>query len=457
MTGALTAPHLYNLYPRLAGEMPQWPAHARRAAAMGFDWLYLNPVHFPGFSGSCYAVKDFFRVDPLLLPTGHPDKNWDAAVRGDGGMAALREALAAVRAAGLRPVMDLVLNHTARDSDLVRRHPDWYARDADGAVRSPSAIDPADARRVTVWGDLAEIDNEHSPDREALWAYWKRIVSTYAGLGFEGFRCDAAYKVPAGLWRELIAAARQVRPEAQFFGETLGARLEDVAALRESGLHFTFNSSKWWGFDAAWCLDQQQDLPRGARSVSFPESHDTPRLWAESGGREATQKQRYAFAAAFASGLLMPVGYEFGFARPIDVVETRAAQWEATNADFTAFVARVNAVRRRIPGLCSEVVTARSGFDQPTLLLEKPAGAGTAWVAINKDLGAPQTMELPEAARGKRVWRVCGDAVVPAPPFEGWRDGEVPGLAALLEARGRFDEGSAERLGLEPGEVVYLS
>src|SRR5262249_26252799 len=147
--------------------------HFRRAAAMQFDWLYLNPVHFPGFSGSCYAVKDFFRVDPLLLPAGHPDKHWDDAVRGDGGLAALGEALREARAVGLRPVMDLVLNHTARDSRLVHEHPDWYVRDASGGVQSPSAIDPADARKVTVWGDLAEIDNAQSPDRDALWSYWK--------------------------------------------------------------------------------------------------------------------------------------------------------------------------------------------------------------------------------------------------------------------------------------------
>jgi starch synthase (maltosyl-transferring) len=222
-------------------------------------------------------------------------------------------------------------------------------------------------------------------------------------------------------------------------------------------LHFTFNSSKWWGFDAAWCLDQQRDLPDGARSVSFPESHDTPRLWAETGGRETAQRQRYAFAAGFASGVLMPVGYEFGFTRRIDVVATQAEHWEPAQIDLTAFVARVNAARRRIPALCSDTVAALSAFDRPTLLLEKRAGQDAAWVAINKDLVAAQALELPEVARGKRVWRVCRDVVTPAPPFETWREAPIPGLADLVEARGRFDEGSGERLELEPGEVVYLS
>jgi starch synthase (maltosyl-transferring) len=428
---ARRAPHLYNLFPRLAGDLRTWPAHAARARDMGFDWLYLNPVHFPGFSGSCYAVKDFLRIDPLVLPDGHPDKNWDDVRRGDGGLEALGQALHAVRAAGLRPVMDLVLNHTARDAPLVRQHPEWYVRDAAGVVQSPWAIDPADARRVTVWGDLAEIDNAGSPDREGLWDYWTALVETYSGLGFAGFRCDAAYKVPAALWLRLRRAARRHDPEVLFFGETLGARLEEIEALWEAGLDFVFNSSKWWAFDAPWLLDQQRAQPPQTRSVSFPESHDTPRLWAETGGRPAVQRQRYAFAAGFASGLMMPVGYEYGFRRRLDVVSTRPEDWEEPAADLSAFIARVNAARRRLPVLASEAVEICSPLDRATLLLEKRTGDEAAWIAVNKDWDAARRCEIPSAARGRRVLRVCRDAAAD-------------------------DETAGAGLELEPAEVAYL-
>jgi starch synthase (maltosyl-transferring) len=426
-----TAPHLYNLFPRLAGDLSTWPAHAARAAAMGFDWLYLNPVHYPGFSGSCYAVKDYWRIDPLLLPADHPDKHYEDGLRGDGGLAALGAALSAIRAHGMRPVMDLVLNHTARDSALVDSHPEWYVRDAQGVVQNPWAIDPADARKVTVWGDLAEIDNEESADRDRLWEHWIRLVETYAQLGFEGFRCDAAYKVPATLWRELIAAARRHRPEALFFGEILGARLTEMEALRDSGLHFVFNSSKWWNFDAPWCLDQQRMLAPGTRSVSFPESHDTPRLWSETGGNLAVQKQRYAFAAAFGSGLMMPVGYEFAFRHRLDVVASRPQDWETPAGNLTAFVTALNAIRRAHPALISEMTSAVNPLDRSTLLLAKQGEAGLAHVAINKDWHASQRLELPAGARGQRVLRVCRDA--PA-----------------------ADETAGHVLDLAPAEVAYL-
>src|SRR5215213_361683 len=47
-----------------------WAEHAARAREMGFDWLYVNPWQYPGFSGSLYAIKDFRRINPLFLPPG---------------------------------------------------------------------------------------------------------------------------------------------------------------------------------------------------------------------------------------------------------------------------------------------------------------------------------------------------------------------------------------------------
>jgi starch synthase (maltosyl-transferring) len=426
-----TAPHIYNLFPRLAGDARTWPEHAERARAMGFDWLYLNPVHFPGFSGSCYAVSDYRRVDPVVLPDGHPDKHYEPGLRGDGGGAILREALTRIRNLGLRPIMDLVINHTAQDSPLVATHPQWYVRAADGTVRSPSAIDPADARRITVWGDLAEVDNHASPDRDALWDFWTRLVEDSVRLGFRGFRCDAAYKVPAALWARLRAAAQALDPEVAFFGETLGARLEEVAALWEARFDFVFNSSKYWAFDAPWCLEQQASQPDHVRSVSFPESHDTPRLWAETGGNAAVQRQRYAFAAGFASGVMMPMGFEYGFARRLDVVHTRPESWEEPAVDLSDFIARVHAARRRYPALGSERVHAAGELDAATLLLAKEGTRRTAHVAINKDWHCSHALDLPEAARGARVLRVC-------------------------RADADADEAAGRKLDLAPAEVVYL-
>jgi starch synthase (maltosyl-transferring) len=445
----VSVPLIYNLFPLLAGPTTRWAEHAGRAAGMGFDWLYLNPWHYPGFSGSLYAPKHLRQLNPLFLPPGADPHDLEP----------LREALRQVEERGLRPMMDLVINHTARDSPLIDEHPDWFVRGDDGEVVSPFVRDPDDPSKVTVWGDLAEVDNrggaeggaDHEgapgtaePGREGLWEFWEELVREALALGFRGFRCDAAYMVPARLWRRLIAAAREVDPEAQFFAETLGGPLEAVRGLREAGFDFIFNSSKWWDFRAPWALEQHAEFRELAPSISFPESHDTPRLAEESGGSEAVQRQRYAFAAAFSAGVMMPVGYEFGFRRPLHVVETRPSDWERKRMDLRPFVARVNALKRAHPYLRGEGLLSAGGEQGAVVVLQRrPSGdAPPGFILINTDAGGAAEVRLHEAvgavggapgvAGELRLHRVC-------------RDGAPEGGEAV-----------PERLELDAAEVAYL-
>lgn len=383
-------PLIYNLFPRLAGALDSWPAHAERARAMGFNWIFLNPVSQPGFSGSLYAVRDHDRVARDFLPAGASSD----------GLVELERTLDAFRGMGLRTMIDLVINHTAIDSPLVEQHPDWFKRDERGAVLHPSAIDPADARLVTVWGDLAEIDNAGSPDREGLWAFWRDQMRRSLELGFTGFRCDAAYKVPAALWQELIGEARRIEPGSCFVAETLGCRIEEVGALKAAGFDYLLNSSKYWNFDAPWALEQHAQFGTIAPSISFPESHDTPRLMAETGGNLAVQRQRYLLAAVFSEGLLMPIGYEFGFTKPLHVVDSRPQDWEHTDLDLRAFIAAVNGLKLELGGLQAEGrLAAVTGTDQPTIVLEKTTADRKTLVLVNKDWHRPQPMAVGELER----------------------------------------------------------
>src|SRR6185437_3611646 len=232
----------------------------------------------------------------------------------------------------LLAMTDLLVGHVARDSELTSRHPDWFARAPDGSLRSPSAIDPADASNVTVWGDLAAIEYRGDAAEAAAIAYFQDLLRRSIGLGFRGFRCDAAYKVPARVWRALIGAARATAPDCLFCAETVGARLPEVESLAGARFDYLFNSAKWWDFESPWLLEQYETLRHIAPSIAFPESHDTPRLTAEliaagvtdPEGLAQRYRQAYAFAASFSTGVMMPMGYEFGWERRLDVVTTRA-------------------------------------------------------------------------------------------------------------------------------------
>lgn len=417
----MESPIIYNLFPRLVGHMERWPEHGARAKAMGFDWLFINPIQYPGFSGSLYAVKDFYRLNPLFIPPAADDP-----------MDALRQTLTRLHDQGLKVMMDLVINHTAKDSELVKAHPGWYRRDANGDVKSPSAIDPADARKVTVWGDLAEIDNAGSADRQGLWAYWTAVMQYYLDLGFDGFRCDAAYKVPAALWEQLIGAAHRRREDVLFVAETLGCRLAEVRALKTAGFDYLFNSSKWWNYDEPWALQQHEEFGAIAPSIAFPESHDTPRLMEETGGVVQAQRQRYAFGAVFSAGLMMPIGYELGFRKQLNVVHTMPEDWEQTDVDLSSYIGGINRLKREVPVLGVEGhLEALTSLNGPTLVLRKTdSGVGPAEIVVNKDWHAPQTCQLPPGVGRHAVRLLAAD---PAP---------VPHNAAELE--------------LEPAEVVLL-
>ncbi|HWK89342.1 MAG TPA: hypothetical protein VNP72_05080 [Longimicrobium sp.] len=398
----MTPPLLYNLFPRLVGPTTRWAEHARRAREMEFGWLYLNPWHYPGFSGSLYAVKEPRKLNPLFLPQGaHPDS-----------LEPLRAALKQIAALGLRPVMDLVVNHTAKDSPLVERHPGWFVWHG-GQVASPFVVDPDDPGKKTVWGDLAEIDNLTSDGRDELWRYWADLVRDSLALGFRGFRCDAATKVPVELWRFLIAEAKSADPEAAFFAETLGAPLEDVVALKEAGFDYFFNSSKWWDLSASWALEQHETLGAIAPSIAFPESHDTARMMEESGGDEAVQRQRYAVAAAFSAGVMMPLGYEFGFRRQVDVVRTMPGDWERRAVDLRPFITRVNRLKLSHPLLHGEgKLRALNPLLGDTLVLERTSGDARGWIVINKVWAELRTVPLADFvgdAKGWRLHRVCRD------------------------------------------------
>lgn len=393
----MTGPTIYNLFPKLAGAMTGWLPHIERARSMGFDTIYTNPFHYPGFSGSIYAPKDYFAYDPIIL-----------GVDGKPGHEQLREVVQRTRALGMRFMMDLVINHTSIDCPLIADHPTWFKRKADGSVENPTAIDPADARKVTVWGDLAEVDNEGSKDREGLWDYWTKVVQFYMDMGICDFRCDAAYKVPRDLWGRLIGAARKKDGSARFYAETLGCRLEEIESIAASGFDYLFNSSKWWNFGDPWLMEQYQQFRSFAPSISFPESHDTPRLAHEVQGNEAALKSRYAFSAFFSAGVMTVMGYEFGYRKALDVVKTNPFDAESPHCDLTGWIGSVNAVKRAHAIFNVDAPTAQiSGKDDPVCILRKNHGKERALLIVNRAPDKPAHldahpwpiwMEVPEKA-----------------------------------------------------------
>ena len=339
-----------------------------------FSAVYLNPITRSGGSQSLYAIASYDELDPRF--DDDSGANTDEQLRRFIAEAAKRD---------LAVYMDLVINHTANDSPLVQEHPEWYRRDEQGQVEAPYAVDPNEPDNIekrTVWGDLAELDYRERPERDAMLAYFDKVVEHAVELGFSGFRCDAAYKVPGQAWKQLIDSARARNPQTLFLAETLGAPLEDVMQLKLAGFDAFFNSSKWWDFRAPWLLEQYEALRRITPSISFPESHDTPRLATERqlpdpAAAERAYRLAYGFAAMFSSGVMITMGYEYGARKAVNVVQSSPADQEPHLFDLSAYIRALNAIKASQPALNEEGPQQRIDLGDEMLVgLERKTEAG---------------------------------------------------------------------------------
>jgi len=384
----MSAPHiskmfLYNLFPTLAGKFGQWNTHINRAADMGFNWIFLNPIQMPGISGSLYSIKDYYSFNPLLTDAGNcipPEEQ-------------LIEIMETAGSRGINMMIDLVINHTAIDSPLTKEHPGWFLHDNKGRIEHPYAMDGG---RKVVWGDLARLDYNEGPQADELYEYFRDLVKHLMKLGFSGFRCDAAYQIPQAVWKRLISEIKSSCPDTVFAAETLGCSREQTAETARAGFDYIFNSSKWWDFKSPWLMEQYEIFREICPSISFPESHDTERLAHEYKGDINALKRAYLFAAFFSTGVMIPMGFEFGFSNRLHVVDTRPEDWESTDMDLTGFISEVNAIKaaHNIFKTEASTETIEHAGDKNIFLLAKKSSNETALVAINMDLNTENTFSL---------------------------------------------------------------
>ena len=367
---------IYNLFPLLAGPFTRWGEHLSRAAHLGFNWVFVNPIQRPGKSGSLYSIADYFAFNPALI-----EKASEQSPREQ-----VQAMISKANELGLNMMVDLVINHCSVDSDLIGQHPEWFIWEKPGRVANPFCDENG---KKVVWKDLAKFDHKHSSDKENLFQYFFKTIDFLATLGFKGFRCDAAYQVPKSLWKRLIQETKKKHPKVVFFAETLGCPPDQTRETAKAGFDFIFNSSKWWDFESQWLMKQYALTREIAPSIGFPESHDTERLCEELHGNVDGLKQRYLFSSLFSAGVMMPVGFEFGFRKRLHVVKTKPKDWETTNIDLTTFVTRVNALKAAHPIFLEDAPTEILGHSNHNVLLMWKGSSATreeALLILNKDI-----------------------------------------------------------------------
>ncbi len=334
--------NIYNLYPQLVGHISKWNDHLDRIANMNFEWVYLNPFHLPGYSGSSYSIKNYYLYHPLFTK-GEYDYN-NLEMEAEKGDALLKAFCEKAESKNLKIMMDIVINHTSFDSYLVENRPEWFEKDENGDFKKPGTIEDG---HLIEWSDSFQIDNlsNNLEIRQKIWDYWFDYLMIYIYMGIKGFRCDAAYKVPTELWTYLIREIKKYHPDIIFVAETLGCVPEKLKELSDAGFDYVMNSMKWWNYKDHWFMMDYSKWMGQANSLTFPENHDTERFYAEHRSREKAVAT-YALQAYFSSSIATTIGFEYGFNRQINVVETNPMDWEEGNYDISDEISKINKIKQ---------------------------------------------------------------------------------------------------------------
>lgn len=199
-----------------------------RLAGMGVDVVWFMPIHpigqlnKKGTLGCPYSILDYRAVNPEY-----------------GTKADFARLIAAAHRLGLKVMIDVVYNHTAHDSVLVRQHPDWYHQDASGKPMTT----------VPDWSDV--IDLKHPNEELAL--YLITTLQMWAEFGVDGFRCDVASLLPVDFWRRARAAVAQVKPGVIWLAESVHAAW--VAHRRSVNLSGLSDGELYQAFDLTYNYD----------------------------------------------------------------------------------------------------------------------------------------------------------------------------------------------------------
>ncbi|MFB8386661.1 maltotransferase domain-containing protein [Microbacterium sp. NPDC055910] len=394
-------------------------------AAMGFDVLYLPPIH-PIGRRNRKGPNNTLEAGPT-----DPGSPW-AIGAAEGGhdsvhpdLGTLEDFRAFVRAARDERVeiaLDLALQ-ASPDHPWVTEHPEWFTTLPDGTIAY--AENPPKK-----YQDIYPVNFDNDP--EGIRAEVLRIVEHWIAQGVEIFRVDNPHTKPLQFWEWLIDAVTTRHPGVVFLAEafTRPAPLQGLAAVgfQQSYTYFTWRNTKQELEEFLTSISQ--DTADFLRPNLFVNTPDILTEYLQFGGR-AAYRIRAAIAATAAPAYGVYAGYELyeNVARPgseenIDneKYELKVRDWAAAEAggdSLAPFLTRLNEIRRDHPALGQlRNLTVHWSDDDAILVYAKhvdaaltPTGrSDTIIVVVNVD---PHSARQTTVHLDTRVW-----GVEPNEPYE---------------------------------------
>jgi starch synthase (maltosyl-transferring) len=389
----------YELFPRSCGAagthgtLADCAARLPYVARMGFDVVYLPPIH---------PIGRVRRKGPdNALVAGEQDVGSPWAIGAlEGGHKAIhpqlgtlddfRGLVARAHELGMEVALDIAFQ-CAPDHPWVSEHPEWFRRRPDGSVQY--AENPPKK-----YQDIYPFDFE-SPDWPRLWAALHDVFAFWIGQGVRIFRVDNPHTKAFRFWEWVIARLRTTHPDLIFLSEafTRPKVMHRLAKLgfTQSYTYFTWRNTK----DELTAYFTE--LTRGPgrdyfRPNAWPNTPDILPENLQVGGRAAFMARLVLAATLSANYGLYGPAFELAEDAPrepgaeeyLHSEKYELRHWDLERADSLApFIARVNAARREHPALQSNdgLAFVTTDNDQLIAYTKTAADGSGVLVVVNLD------------------------------------------------------------------------
>ncbi len=400
----------YEFFPRSSGTLKDAEAELERAAAMGFDVVYLPPVHPIG------RTHRKGKNNALVAGPGDPGSPWAIGSEA-GGHTAMHPELGTLedfdrfveraRSLGLEVALDFAIQ-CSPDHPWVRAHPEWFYHRPDGTIKY--ADNPPKK-----YQDIYPL-NFLCADPAPLWQEMRRILEFWIGHGVRAFRVDNPHTKPVKFWAWLIRAIQDAHPEVVFLSEAF-TRPKMMQALAKAGFTQSYTYFTWRNTKSE-LIDYLTEITRPPLSEYFrghlwPNTPDILHATLQTGGRAAF-KLRLVLAATLSSLYGIYAGYELCENVPREAgseeyvnsekYELRPRDWRAPG-NLVDVITRVNRARYQNRALQLSTNLTFYGSDDPHVLFYgkmTPERDNAVFVAVSLDPLAPRSsrVDVPIAELG---------------------------------------------------------
>ena len=367
-------------------------------AAMGFDVIYLPPVH-P--IGRVNRKGPNNTLDPGPDDPGSPwaigsvEGGHDAIHPDLGTFEDFENFVAVARDNGLEVAIDLALQ-CAPDHPWVSKHPEWFTTRADGSIAY--AENPPKK-----YQDIYPLNFDNDPD--GLYAEVLRVVRLWMGHGVRIFRVDNPHTKPVPFWEWLLGEIRRTDPDVVFLSEAF-TRPAMMRGLGTVGFHQSYTYFTWRNESAElaeYLYELSHDSSHVLRPNLFVNTPDILSAYLQYGG-PAAFKVRATLAATGSPTWGVYAGfelYEHVAVRPgseeyldSEKYQVRVRDWadaDRTGRTLAPYLTRLNQIRRAHPALrrLRNLTRHASDNDQILCFSKRTTGAerddDTVIVVVNVD------------------------------------------------------------------------